>query len=447
MKHTQWSSTLAFIMAASGAAVGLGNIWKFPYMAGQHGGAGFILIYILLVAIVGLPLMMGEIGLGRLTRCNQVTAFEHLTKHHGCHHRWRLLSYWGSICLLLILSFYVVIASWSIHYWVWVLKGGLGTVQGNLNQFFQTLWADLMQDDVSMLIDDTLFLGITMLIVCFQAHQGIEKIAKVMMPALFMMLGLLAWYGLSLPRAQDAVHFMFHFSWDVLDRQSIFKALGQACFTLAIGVGCMLTYGAFLKPNSRLFSSSVIIAGLDVLVALLSGLAIFPIVMSFGMPASQGPGLMFVSLPVAFAQMHHGAFLALVFFTLLLFAAWTSTISLAEPLVLMLHEKTSLSRPKASLWIGILAWVLSMLSIASLSQHYPWANRLFDQIVFFSTDIMLPLGCMGYALLLGWVLPKNVHIKALGLKHGYRLWRSLVRYIAPVAIACIMLFSIMDHGS
>lgn len=434
-----WSSQLGFILATTGAAVGLGNIWKFPYMAGAHGGSAFVLIYLLALAAIGIPLMMGEMVLGRLGQHNPVATLSNLAKQYKVSRKWSYLGWWGSITLLLVLSFYSVIAGWSLYYLALVLKGGLN---GLSDQAVHQVWLDFQSSPKHLWLYHTLFIIMTLGIVSKGVQAGIEKSSRIMMPALFAILIVLVGFGASKPGFVQAWCFLFDFKMQAITPEIAIYALGHAFFTLAIGAGCILVYGAYLPKSIPMTKTIFIITLLDVLVAVLSGMAIFPIVFSHDLPPQGGPALMFEALPIAFTTMGGGQWFGALFFSLLFFAALTSSISMAEPMVFLLTERFGMKRTKSSWIVGLLTWILGALCALSFNT---WQNvtvlghTLFDAITDLTTNIMLPLGGLGFALFVGWCLPKSPLQKALNItnRRAFKLWHGLVRWLCPLGILII----------
>lgn len=437
MTKARWSSRFGFIMAATGAAVGLGNIWKFPYMAGENGGGIFVLLYLLFVLLIGIPTLMGEIVIGRLGRQNAVNALQSLARgaHHSVH--WGLLGWWGALGLILVLSFYSVVAGWSIGYLVKIWSGSFATLGSALD--FESVWIQFLGDPYNLLLWHTIFMALTLGVVALGVKKGLERASKILMPGLFILLILLMLYSIRIGDIGAAIQFLLKPHVSQITATGVIYALGHAFFTLALGAGAMLVYGAYLPDNTRIASSVCMIAALDVLVALVSGLSIFSIVFAYGLPPEGGAGLMFKVLPIAFSKMPAGQWVGGFFFLLLWFAAWASSISMAEPLVVLLMERLRLSRSLGALSVGLSAWGLGLLAVLSFNRLE--AVRigdltLFDAMADLTTNIILPIGGFFFALFAGWILnPKDVR---MGLRierlWAFSLWRFLIRYVAPLGI-------------
>jgi NSS family neurotransmitter:Na+ symporter len=442
--RAKWSSQIAFVLALTGAAVGLGNIWKFPYMAGDNGGSAFVLIYILAVVIIGLPVMIGEIVVGRAARANPVNALESLAKKEGKTKNWGLLGWWGMLGLLITLSFYCVIAGWSVFY---LIKACTGSLSDLHSYQLIAVWQNFLASPGTMTLYTLIFIVITMFVVGRGVHRGLEIANVYMMPILFLILIFLVFYAhiVAGPNFNRAVHFLFDFHADKVTGGVIINALGHAFFTLAVGVGAMEIYGSYIGDKTSIGQSVLATAILDVLTAFLSGLAIFPILFMNHIAPHEGPGLMFLALPMAFSNMYGGQFLAILFFLLLLFAAWTSSINIAEPIVAMLHERTKMSRVKASWILGIVCAVLSLISVFSFNiwKHVRLFGHfdLFTAITDLSTNIFLPVGGIFYAIFAGWVMKRSLTKSQLRFKSDalYSSWRFLTRYVAPIGILIVFI--------
>ncbi len=443
-KREHWSSRFGFILAATGAAVGLGNIWKFPYMAGGNGGSAFVLIYLLCVLLIGIPVMLAEMIIGRRGQSNAVNALNKLAVEAKRTTHWELVGWLGAITLLLVLSFYSVVAGWSIAY---MFKAWLG-IFNNLNDMaINLLWNQFLESPWQLMFWHALFMIITMWVVAKGVQSGIEKASEIMMPSLFLILILLDIYSYYQGDFAAGFNFLFAFKLQNISPSCIISAMGHAFFTLAIGAGCMLVYGSYLKRNIKLGGAVITIVILDVLVAILAGLAIFPLVFGHHLTPEGGPGLMFQVLPIAFATMTGGQFFGGLFFVLLLFAAWTSSISIAEPLVILLTERHEYSRLQAAIIVGVAGWLLGLASLLSFNI---WKNfklfhhwTVFGAITDLTTNILLPLGGLGFALFAGWAMKSAVTKKELNTKHSlFKIWLFLVRFIAPLGIILIIINSL-----
>lgn len=441
-KREQWSSMLVFILATTGAAVGLGNIWKFPYMLGNNGGSAFVVLYLVCVLLIGIPVMIAELIMGMRAKANPVNALAILTKEAKASRNWVGIGWLGALTLLLAFSFYSVVASWGIAYIEFAARGSFAHTNA---QQIQHLWTSFIAHPGGMLFWDSLFILITMFIVGQGVAKGLEKASIVMMPGLFVLLIFLAIYAMCVGDAHKTLSYLFHFDWHAITPRVVIDAMGQAFFSLAVGACCILVYGSYLPKNSKWSGTIFYIVLLDVIVAILAGLSIFPIVFSHHLQATSGPGLMFIALPTAFANMHFGSVIAVLFFVLLAFAALSSSISFAEPLTILLTERYRLSRFKAVLLVGTVCWILSIGSLLSFNL---WANtKLFGHWNFFSaitdltTNILLPVGGLLIAIFTGFVMTKKASNDEFinEKKWLYHTWRLLIRTLTPLGILVVLL--------
>lgn len=442
-KREHWSSRLGFILAATGAAVGLGNIWKFPYMAGENGGSAFVLVYLICVALIGIPLMLAEMIIGRRGQKNPVNSLKTLALESNKSPKWQLLGWLGALTLILVLSFYSVVAGWSIAY---MFRAWLGAFNNLNDAGINTLWSEFLANPAQLMFWHALFMIMTMWVVERGVQSGLEKASKIMMPGLFLILIILDIYAYFNGDFVSGFNFLFAFKLAKISPSIIISAMGHAFFTLAIGAGCMLVYGSYLTRDIKLGGAVITIVILDVLVAILAGLAIFPLVFAHHLIPQGGPGLMFQVLPIAFSKMVAGQFFGGMFFILLLFAAWTSSISIAEPLVILLTERHGLTRLTASIIVGFAGWFLGLASLLSFNiwQNFKLFNTwtVFDAITDLATNFLLPLGGLGFAIFAGWVMSTKATEQELQTKHYlYRIWLFLVRYVAPLAIILIIINS------
>jgi len=441
----QWSSRLGFILAATGAAVGVGNIWKFPYMVGANGGSAFVLVYVIAILLVGIPIMLAEIMIGRRGRHNPVDTLKILAAEAQASPRWQGLGWLCGVILIMVLSFYSVVAGWAIGYF-WETSAGHFTGL-NASQVSEH-WHNFLGSPLQLMVWHSLFMLLTLWIVERGVHRGIELASRIMMPLLFVLLIVLDIYSATTPGFNQACHFLFSVDFHKITPSVIISALGHAFFTLAVGAGAMLAYGSYLPKHSRFYGPVITVVFLDVLVAILAGVAIFSIVFSHGLTAIGGPGLIFEALPIAFASMAGGQFLGAMFFALFLFAAWTSSISMAEPVVVLLAERYLGSRLKASVFVGVFAWLLGLGSV--LSFNYWEDIKVFSHWNFFggitdlATNILQPIGGILFAVFAGWVMQKNITAEELQLPQGwFNVWLTLIRYVAPLGIVIIFLAALL----
>lgn len=447
--HGQWSSRLMFILAATGAAIGLGNIWKFPYLAGENGGGAFVLVYLLCLALIGIPIMMAEVLIGRRGRQSPVNALHSLSVEAGASGSWRLVGWAGMLAGLVILSYYSVIAGWTLAYLMRMLSGTFVRVTAEGSG---SIFAQLVTDPERLLAWHTIFMVMTVKVVSRGVTNGLEKAAKILMPMLFFLVLVLVAYAARNGDFAQAFNYLFYTDFSKLTPMGVLTAMGHAFFTLSLGLGAMLVYGSYLPSGVSIAQTSILVGLLDTLVALLGGLATFSIVFANGLAAGEGPGLIFQTLPIAFGQMPGGMFFGALFFLLLVFAAWTSAIVLIEPLVAWLIENREMERIRAAIWTGIVAWLLGIVTILSFS-HWSFSfhfggvlkrHGLFDVLDIVTSSIILPLGGLCMALFAGWVMARDSVVDELGglAGVGFKLWYFIIRFITPAAMLLIFLRAI-----
>jgi len=437
----EWSSRFAFILAATGSAVGLGNIWKFPYITGENGGGAFVLVYLLCVVLIGVPLMMAETMLGRRSKENPIHTMEILTKEAGADHNWQYLGWLGVTAGFLILSYYSVIAGWATAY---VVKAFFGSFFGATPQEIKAIFDGFVASPIQLIFWHSLFMLATMLIVARGIEKGFERSIRFLLPWLFALMILLVGYAMSTDGYFQGLNFLFKPDFSKLTANSVLVAMGQAFFSLSLGMGSIMVYGAYLPKDVSIAKSSMFIAGADTIVALLAGIIIFPIVFSHGLHPNSGPGLVFETLPIAFGNMFGGWLVGVLFFIALVFAALSSSIALIEPAVAWLIENQGYSRPKACLYSGLLAWFLGLGTVFSFNA---WANfKLFGQTIFelldyLTANLMLPIGGFCIAIFAGWIMKQDHSRHELELPDDkyYQVWKFLVSYVAPAAVFFVFL--------
>ncbi len=441
--HGHWSSRMAFILAVTGSAVGLGNIWKFPYIAGQNGGGAFVLVYLVCVIVIGMPVMMAEILIGRRGRRNPVATMELLGKEEGSSGRWRWVGGMGVLAGVLILSYYSVIAGWTLAY---VVKSALGTFAGATAAEVSTEFNRFVGDWRLIGLCHTVFMTLTIFVVARGVERGLEQAVRFMVPALLLLMLVLLGYSINSGFFGEGVAFMFTPDFERLTWNSVLAALGQAFFTLSIGMGAIMAYGAYLPDETSITGSSAAVVGADTAIAMLAGLAIFPLVFANNLDPADGPGLVFDTLPLAFGQMAGGVFFSTVFFVLLSFAAWTSAIGLMEPGVAWLVERFNRTRAQAAVMIGVLIWIIgigSVLSFNVLAHVQFLAGTIFDNVDYLTSNILLPLGGLLIVIFAGWVMCRNSTSDELGTSGTWFVaWRALARFVAPIGILLVLVNAI-----
>jgi len=447
--HGQWSGRLAFILAATGSAVGLGNIWKFPYITGDNGGGAFVLVYLICIAMVGIPVMMAEILIGRRGQLSPINTMALLSSEENRHGVWRGLGWMGAIAGLLILSYYSVIAGWAIAY---VMRMASGVFVGATADGANSIFAALVSDPERLLAWHSLFIVSTMLVVARGVQHGLERAVRFLMPLLLVMLLILVGYAATTGAFSQALTYLFAPDFSKLSSEAVLVAMGHAFFTLSLGMGAIMAYGAYLPKNISIAKTTFAIAGADTAVALLAGMAIFPIVFSNGMEPAAGPGLIFKTLPIAFGQMESGLIFGTLFFLLIVFAAWTSAISLIEPMVAWLVENKNMSRERASVYMGLLTWFIGIGSVLSFNvwEKVTWSVpglftnlNFFDTLDFLTANIMLPLGGLFIAIFVGHLMSKTKVTEELDTSPMlYKIWYFMIRYVTPLLVIIVFLKAI-----
>jgi len=438
--HGEWSSRFAFILAATGSAVGLGNIWKFPYIAGENGGSAFVIVYVLCVVLMGIPIMMAETMLGRRAKQNPVDTMRTLTQEAGADSRWQYLAWMGMVAGFLILSYYSVIAGWASAY---TLKAVMGDFFGSNAEKTGAMFSDFISSPLRLIFWHSFFMLATMFIVSKGIKNGLEKAVQMLMPVLFIMMFLLVGYAMTTSGYQQGLHFLFSPDFSKITGKVVLTAMGQAFFSLGLGMGTMMIYGAYIPKNVSIGKSAIIVAGADTIIALLAGIAIFPIVFANGLHPDSGPGLVFETLPIAFGNMTGGWLFGVLFFLMLVVAALTSSIALIEPAVAWLIESKQMTRDQACVRAGLVAWVLGFITVFSFNRWadiHVFGHTLFELIDGLTANIMLPAGGLAIAVFAGWVMKQQHTVQELALPDSqYLIWKALISYVAPAGVFLIFL--------
>ncbi|GGD50171.1 sodium-dependent transporter [Erythrobacter arachoides] len=458
-----WSSRSAFILAAIGAAVGLGNLWRFPTLAGENGGGAFVIVYIGCVVLLGLPLLLAEIFIGRAGQTDAVGSIRKVAQVSRVSHAWALFGGLGALAAFLIVSFYSVVAGWVLYY-VGVFAGDFaqalaagdpfrGALQGETQEQIAGRMSDLFDSPWLLLSMHLVFMGATLFIVARGISGGIEKAATWLMPAFFALLISITIYGAVVGDVGEAAAFLFTPDWSKLDARVMNEALGQALFSLSLGVAGIITYGSYIREGTRLGPTTFAIGLADTAVALVAGLMIFPIVFAVGLDPAAGPTLVFQTLPFAFEAMPAGALVGLLFFVLVLVAAITSSISLLEVPTAWAIGELGWSRRRAALTFGAGAFAIG---VACLLGYNVWSDvrplgfwsifaetDILDTIDGFTGKIMLPLGALCTSLFVGWRADRRLTEQTTGLSRPmFMLWRFLLAWLCPLAVAAILLFGL-----
>ena len=447
-EQKSFSSSLGAIMAAVGSAVGLGNIWRFPYICGKYGGGAFILVYLCFVFLLGSVLMMSELVIGRRTQHTPIKAFHHLAPKHKA---WGLVGLMGLVTSFFILSQYLVLSGWTTNY-IWDSLTGtlasLGTDAGRISDHFSTFSTSGLRPIEFLVV----FSLLGLVIILGGVQKGIENVSKVLMPVLVVLVLVLCVRSLTLPGAIEGVKYLFKPDFSLLSGEGILAALGQALFSLSVGMGVMIVYGSYIPTDDRLFKTAMWITASDTLIAILAGVAIFPAVFSCGFDPAGGPGLVYCVLPNVFNTMGGaGVVFSSIFFVLLMVAALTSAISLLEALTATIQAHTGMKRTWGAVVffaLTTLFGVLFSLSIGPLSHVKIAGNTLFDFVDKLNSIYLPPLSALGTIIFFGWFM-KEDDIKDELSNHGtvsigyYQLFRFLARYVAPIALVVVLVSGIL----
>lgn len=445
--HGTWASRWTFIMAATGSAVGLGNMWKFPYVAGINGGGAFVLVYLGCILLIGVPVMMSEVLIGRHGRQSPVNSMKETVTDSNANSKWRYVGWIGVLAGLLILSFYAVIAGWALDY---ILLMSSGELQGVNGSGAGAAFENLLASPLRLILWQTVFLGLCVAVVIGGVKKGLGLAVETLMPLLFVMLIILLGFSFFKGNFQAAFDFLFSFNLDALSWRGVLEAMGQAFFTLSIGMGAIMAYGAYMPQDANIGKTVLIVAFFDSAVAIISGLIIFSIVFATpGLEPSAGPGLMFISLPVAFGSISGGLLIGATFFILVSIAAWSSAISLLEPCVAWLMELKNLSRAKANLIIIFITWILGLGSVFSFniwSDYSFMGFNFFDFLDFLTANIMLPISGLFITLFVAYVINSEIVSFEMQGTSGVilNLWRIAIRFIAPFAISLVFIMGVYD---
>ncbi|MDC0172553.1 sodium-dependent transporter [Gammaproteobacteria bacterium] len=445
--HGTWASRWTFIMAATGSAVGLGNMWKFPYVAGSNGGGAFVLIYLGCILLIGVPVMMSEVLIGRNGRQSPINSMNEAVAQSNANSNWHCVGWLGVLAGLLILSFYAVIAGWALDYIFLISSGELQGING---ESAAAAFNTLLSDPGRLIFWQTIFMGLCVAVVVGGVKKGLGIAVETLMPILFIMLLMLLAFAVLKGNFAAAVDFLFSFDLEALTWRGVLEAMGQAFFTLSIGMGAIMAYGAYMPQNANIGKTILIVAFFDSSVAIISGLIIFSIVFATqGIEPSAGPGLMFISLPVAFGSMPGGLLIGAVFFVLVSIAAWSSAISLLEPCVAWLMEAKHIGRAKANSIIAGTAWILGLGSVFSFNiwAEYKVAGfTFFDFLDFLTANIMLPISGLLITLFVGYVIKREViAFEMQGTSaRVIQVWELTIKYIAPLAIALVFIMGVYD---
>ena len=448
----QWSSRWGFLLAAIGFSVGLGNIWRFPFVTGQNGGSAFLIIYLVAALVIGLPLLITELSIGRRGRSSPSGSIVAVAGEASASSRWGGIGVLAVFCVFMILTYYTVISGWTLDYLVRSVSGSFDQITATESS---SVFDSLMSNPMRLIFWNTVVHICVFLIVRRGVQAGIESAVKVLMPILFGALLVMVVYGFVAGDMQSAAKFLMEPDFSKVTAGTVMSAIGQAFFSIGISMGALIAFGAYLPDDYSVPKSATAIIFADTGVALVAGFAIFPLVFAFGLEPSGGSGLTFITLPIAFGQMPAGTFVGTLFFVLLILAALTSSIGLLEVVVSWLTEETHLSRRTLAIVAGVVTWIIGIgsalsfnlwseftpLSMFSLFEH----ETFFGLIEYLTANIMTPISVLLIAVFGGWVMAAGSTRLELGLGDGmrFRAWRFLIRYVAPLVVALIFVINLV----
>ena len=452
IKHSLWTSRWTFLFATAGAAVGLGNVWRFSFLTGQNGGAAFVLVYLAFVFVIGVPIIMAELAIGRMGQLSPIGSIKRIIQLHEASHFWQVIGKLSLVVPFIGFTFYSVVTGWTLYYAGQAITNafkGVSSVEA------QSLFEALTLSPLVTIILQGVVVVATAVIVGNGLRQGIERTTKIMVPGLGVILLLMVAYNVFAADMSSAIEFLFSPNFSELSVTSILLALGQAFFSVGVGVGFMMTYGAYLPKDISIPKAAFVIGSVDTGVALLAGLAIFPIVFATGLDPSEGPGLVFVTMPVAFSAMPFGYILGVTFFLLLFVAAYTTTIGMLEPVVAYLEERWNRGRLALAIWAGLVIWLIGILPGLSdnvLADVRPLAfitgladKSIFETFDFITASVLIPINAFLIALFAGWVVSVETFKSELGFRSDalFNVWIVLMRYMVPLAVLVITISGLL----
>src|SRR5690625_2905744 len=438
--HDQWTSKLGFILATAGSAIGLGAIWKFPYMAGISGGGAFFFIFLIFTLFVGMPILLAEFIIGRGSQKDAVSAYATFAPNTS----WHLVGILGMVTCFILLSFYSVVGGWILLYLFQTLIGNLSGLPENE---YGSLFNEFIADPVFAITAQFIFMAITIIVVAKGIQKGIERASKIMMPALFIAFIILVIRSLTLDNISEGISFFLYPDFSNINSKTILFALGQSFFSISVGVSVMVTYSSYLPKKEDLPKSAFTIVMMNIFISVLAGLAIFPAVFSFGFEPAEGPGLLFVVLPAVFDKMPFGAFFLFIFLLLFLFATFTSAFSMLEIIVAAITKGNAGKRKKITWIAGVLIFIFGIpaaLSYGVLSDFTIFDKTMFDLSDYLVSNILMPIGAFLIAIFVSFKIPKNILLKEISLGSNYgkklfALWFLIIKYVVPIAIIIVFL--------
>ena len=439
-RHGMWKNRWLFILAATGSAVGLGNIWKFPYITGENGGGAFVLIYLICIAVIGIPIMLAEVTIGRMGRLSPINTMSTVAQRFGKSKQWSLVGGLGAVTGVIILSYYAVIAGWVLYY---VFRMLMGEFSGADEQVVGTAFSSFISSWWQVGLWFTLFMAITIAIVGRGVVKGLEVTVKWTMPLLFALLLVVLGYGIVSGGFGEAVSFMFSIDFSKLKTGSVLEAMGHAFFTLSLGMGAMMIYGAYVPRDVSLRGTVFMVAAADTVVALVAGLAVFSIVFAYNLAPDSSVGLLFQTTPLAFGNLPAGAMFGFLFFLTVTFATLTSAISLTEPIITWVVERTNATRMRVAILVGAVTWVLGLGTVFSFNVlsdfHIGQERTIFDFLDYLTHAWLFPLGGMLIGLFAAFKVPKTALGEQWGISTGWKLktWQILMGVVAPLGVLIV----------
>lgn len=440
LQTEQWTSKLGFILATAGSAIGLGAIWKFPYMTGMSGGGAFFLIFLIFTLFIGMPILLAEFIIGRGSQADPISAYTIFAPHS----KWHFIGILGMMTSFILLSFYSVVGGWILLY---LFQTGIGNLSGLPNEQYGVMFDNFIANPVLAVSAQLVFMIITIVVVAKGVQKGIERASKIMMPALFIAFIILIIRSLTLDNISEGLSFFLYPDFSNMSSKTILFALGQSFFSISVGVSVMVTYSSYLSKKEDLPKSAFTIVMMNIFISLLAGLAIFPAVFSFNFEPTEGPGLLFVVLPAVFDQMPFGAFFLFTFLLLFLFATFTSAFSMLEIIVAAITKRDIQKRKKTSWVVGILIFIFGIpaaLSSGLLSEFTIFDKTMFDLSDYLVSNILMPIGALLIAVFAAFKIPRKILLEEInsGSTYSRKLfstWFLLIKYVVPVAIIIVFL--------
>lgn len=451
--NEQWSSRLGFLLAAIGFSVGLGNIWRFPYLTGENGGSAFLIIYLLCAFGIGLPLLISEFTIGRLGRSGSSGSLSAVAVQSGRSKRWGAVGTLGVFCVFIILSYYSVLTGWTFDYFI---RAASGSFEDIGTEASSAMFSGLMGDPLRLVFWNTVVYVLTVFVIRRGVQSGIEKAGKVLMPSLFVTLVVMVMYGAIAGDIGTALKFLLEPDFSKVGFRTVMIAIGQAFFSIGIGMAALITFGSYLPKEVSIPRSATIIILADTTVALLAGFAVFPLVFAYGLEPSSGPGLLFQTLPLAFGQMPGGQLFGGIFFVLLIAAALSSCLGCAEGVTNWLEEQLGIRRQVGVVYMATAAWLVGLLTIMSLgdwSDVHPlgfipaFADKtIFDTLDFFAANILLLTGAALTAVFFGWLVPRQLKLDEMGVRDGlfFSFWRFMIRFVIPPVLLVVLVMGLIS---